>query len=316
MRKVRIGVLGCGTVGGGFVRLLERNRSNIRQRQGVDLAVSRILIKDPAKDRHEVDRSLLTENSDEVIDGCDIVVELIGGTSHARAMIRDAITLRRNVVTANKALLALAGRDLLDLASVHRVRLEFEASVCGAIPIIRVLRSITAGDRVRSISGILNGTCNYILTRMAEQRIPFDQALAGARELGLAEADASLDVDGLDAAQKLTILSEIAFGHESSPAAVEVEGIRKVTLDDIERAKSRGCVIRQIARATLEGSQVHLRVGPEEIPRAHHFTAARAQQNVVSVEAEAAGPITLFGAGAGALPSASAVLADVVELAR
>lgn len=305
MRKLKIGLLGCGTVGGGFVRLLNQNLDVIRERAEADLEIIRILVRDPAKKRAGVDPRLLTTCARSVVgNGADIIVELIGGTEPARTLIRESIASRKHVVTANKAVLARAGGDLAELASVHRVRLGFEASVCGAIPIVRVIRDALAADRIRSIEGIVNGTCNYVLTRM-DAGATFAAALAEAQERGFAEADPTLDISGEDAAQKITILAQLAFGNRAT-RWLRREGI----------SSSSGGNVRLIASARLRGEVVELEVGPRALPPEHPLARVRGETNGVVVNTEAAGELVLYGAGAGSLPSASSVLADVVEIAR
>src|SRR5258707_8739639 len=213
MRRVNVGLLGCGTVGRGFVELLARERERIRGVSGVDLKLSRILVRDVGRERPGVDPRLLTDRALDVLDGdCDVVVELVGGITCAGAYVRHALTGKRHVVTANKALLASDGTDLFALARKSGVKIGFEASVCGGIPIVRALQHGLAGDSIESISGVLNGTTNYILTRMEEDNLGYDEALRLAQERGFAEADPALDVDGHDAAQKLRILAELACG--------------------------------------------------------------------------------------------------------
>lgn len=315
MRRIRIGLLGCGTVGRGFVELLERNRDLIRTRASADLVISRILVRDLAKERPGVDCRLLTTRADEVIEnGADIVVELIGGSVPARGFIHDAIIHRKHVVTANKAVLADAGGDLLDLAAVHGVQLRFEASVCGAIPIVRVIRQGLVANRVSGIRGVVNGTCNFILTRMTENRLDFDAALRLAQESGFAEADPGLDIDGDDAAQKITILAQLAFEHRDT-RWIRREGIRGVTPEDIRRAAAEGCVMRLVAAAVDRGDHVELSVGPEKLPAGDALASARDEVNAIALQTDGAGELLLYGRGAGSLPSASSVLADVVEIA-
>jgi homoserine dehydrogenase len=316
VRTIRIGLLGCGTVGGGFVRLLERNRSLIRQRAEAELEITRILVRDLEKRRDGIDRSLLTVRAEDVVrNGVDIVVELIGGTEPARSYIREALATRKHVITANKAVLAHAGRDLLELAAIHRVRLGFEASVCGAIPVVRVIRDGLAGNRVRSITAIVNGTCNYILNRMGESGAQFDDALREAQAKGLAEADATLDIDGEDAAQKITILARLAFGSLET-RWLRREGIRQVTPEDHLRAASQGSVVRQVVSAREHDGTIELEVGPRLLPLQHPLARVRGEGNGVILQTDAAGELVLYGAGAGSLPSASSVLADLVEIAR
>jgi homoserine dehydrogenase len=314
MRRVNIGLLGCGTIGGGFVELLARERERIRGRHGIDLAIKGILVRDADKRRPGVNPSLLTTSAIDVIDGdCDIVVELVGGVDCAGAYVRRAIGRGRSVVTANKALLAGSGRELFASAASRGVRIGFEASVCGGIPIIRALVRGLAGDRVESISGILNGTTNYILTRMESDGVDFAAALRLAQARGFAEADPSLDVGGEDAAQKLRILSELAFGAER--VRLRVHGIADVTPEEIEQARSRRCVVRHVATARRVAGGLDLRVERRELPEFHPLAAVRDENNAVVLKGRAVGELTFVGKGAGSLPTAAAVLSDVIEIA-
>jgi homoserine dehydrogenase len=314
MRKIKIGLLGCGTVGSGFIELLERNRDLIGARTSSDLVIHRILVRDLAKDRPGVDRALLTSRAEEVIEnGSDIVVELIGGTDPARRLIRESLINRKHVVTANKAVLSHAGGDLLDLAAAHGVQLRFEASVCGAIPIVRVIRQSLVGNRVSALRGVVNGTCNFILTRMAEEGMEFDDAVRLAQERGFAEANPALDVDGVDAAQKLTILAQLAL-EKRETRWTRCEGIRGVTSRDVRRAAAAGAVIRLVASARDRGDHVELSVAPEHIDTKDPLASARDEVNALVLQTEA-GELLFYGRGAGSLPSASSVLADMVDIA-
>src|SRR5436190_11700606 len=306
MREVSIGLLGCGTVGQGFVRLLEQQRFR-------HLRIARILVRDIDKPRPGVDRRLLTTDAIAVIDNCDVVVELIGGVHSAGAYVRRALRSGRNVVTANKALLAESGRELFSTAAASGARIGFEASVCGGIPIIRAIERGLAGDSIESITGILNGTCNYILTRMEEGGLDFAAALRMAQQHGFAEADPTLDVTGADALQKLQILGELAFG--PSHARIRVHGIEDVSREEIEQARSRRCVVRHIASARRLPGGVELRVERRELPETHPFAAVRDENNAVIVRAKAVGEMIFVGKGAGSLPTAAAVLSDVIEIA-
>ena len=300
MRRISIGLLGCGTVGRGFVELVGRERERIRGRDGIDLQIRKILVRDEKKGRPNINPSLFTTSAVDVLDdGCDVVVELVGGVHCAGAYVRRAIANGRNVVTANKALLAECGHELFDAAAKQRVRIGFEASVCGAIPIVRALTRGLAGDHVHEISGIFNGTCNYILTRMEQDDLDFDAALRLAQERGFAEADPSLDVGGHDAAQKLLILAELAFGRveasvilseakdlgggDPSPSArlrmtgvhLRVHGIADITKSEIEQARARRCVVRHVASARRVAGGVELRVERRELPEFHPLAAVR-----------------------------------------
>jgi homoserine dehydrogenase len=314
MRRITIGLLGCGTVGRGFVDLLARERERIRGRDGIDIAVRRILVRDADKPRPGINPSLFSTSAIDILDdGCDIIVELVGGVHSAAAFVRRALTNGKHVVTANKALLADSGRELFATAERNRLRIGFEASVCGGIPIVRVLRHGLAGDRIESISGIVNGTCNYILTRMEQDDLEFDAALRLAQERGFAEGDPALDVGGEDAAQKLRILGELAFG----PAHVNmrVHGIADVTHAEIEQARARRCVVRHVATARRVAGGVEMRVERRELPEFHPLAAIRDENNAVVIRGRAVGELMFQGKGAGSLPTAAAVLSDVIEIA-
>ncbi len=316
MRKLKIGLLGCGVVGGGFVRLLEEHAAIIRAHAEADLSISKILVRDAVRPRPFVAPALLTTRGEDVVrNGADIIVELIGGTSVARTLLRDSIASGKHVVTANKRLLALCGGELLDLASIHRVRVGFEASVCGAIPVIRVVRDALAGDRIESVEGIVNGTSNFIITRMEETGATFAEALAEAQARGFAEADPTLDIDGSDAAEKITILAALAF--PGIPVRWDRrEGIRGLAPCDLSSAAHEGKVVRHVVSIRREGDVAVLDAAPRLLPRGHPLAAVRGEGNGIVVRAHGAGELTLYGAGAGSLPSASSVLADVVEIAR
>jgi homoserine dehydrogenase len=314
MKRVKVSLLGCGTVGQGFVALLASERSRIAARFGVLIDIDRILVRVTTRLRRGVDRSLLTTSAIDVIDrDADIVIELIGGVHTAGAFVRRAIDRGRHIVTANKALLAAAGSDLFRAAAAAGVTIGFEASVCGGVPVINTLQRCLAGDSVESIRGIVNGTCNFILSRM-EDGLSFDGALALAQERGFAEAEPSLDVDGEDAAQKIRILAAIAF---DGPVIDEtVLGIRGVTSEALERARRGGNVIRLVASAAETPLGVVLRVEPRELDAHDPLATVRDENNAVVIRGRATGELTLAGKGAGALPTAAAVLSDVIEIAR
>ena len=302
MKRIRIGLLGCGTVGGGFVRLVANERERLRSRYGIDLEIARVLVRDLFKERSGIDRALLTTSAIDVIDGgVDLIVEAIGGVHTAGTLLRRAIARGCHVVTANKALLASCGRELFEAAAANGVTIGFEASVCGGVPVIGALRRGLAGDTIESISGILNGTCNYVLSRM-EQGYGFADAVAHAQERGFAEADPALDLSGEDAAQKIRILAEVAF---EAP-------VRRVTVRGIN-ASTRG---RLIAEARRVAGGVDLVVEPRSIAADHPFARVVDEQNAVVIRGRAVGEVWLSGRGAGSLPTAVALLADVVECAR
>jgi homoserine dehydrogenase len=314
MKRIAISLLGCGTVGQGFVTLLARERARIAERCGVLIDIDRILVRTPSRVRPGVDRSLLTTSAIDVLDhDADIVVELIGGVHSAGAFLRRAIDQGRHVVTANKALLATTGGEFFRAAANAGVTIGFEASVCGGVPVIAALQRGLAGDSVESLRGILNGTCNFILSRM-EDGLSFDEALALARERGFAEAEPSLDVDGQDAAQKLRILAAIGF---DDPVIDEtVIGIRGVTPEDVDRARRGGNVIRLVASADQTPFGIVLRVEPRELDSNDPQANVRDENNAVVIRGRATGELTLTGKGAGAMPTAAAVLSDVIEIAR
>lgn len=318
MKQVRIGLLGCGTVGGGFVRLLEAERGRIRNRYGMDLVISGILVRDVAKKRHGLEmsalRCLLTDRALDILDGeCDLVVEVIGGVHTAGALIRRAIARGRNIVTANKALLASSGTELFAAAARMGVRIGFEASVCGGVPIIGALRGSLAGDSIESISGVLNGTSNYVLCRMAEG-LALEAAIRRAQEAGFAEEDPTLDISGEDAAQKLAILAQIAFGTPASRSSVR--GIESITGEDLANAAASGFAIRQVAEARRVAGSVRLVVEPRRLPLDHPFARVLDEQNAVLIRGRASGEIGLSGPGAGSMPTAVAILGDVLALGR
>jgi homoserine dehydrogenase len=315
-RKLKVGLLGCGTVGRGLVELMAKNDALIRQRTGVELKLTKILVRDLAKQRPGLDRELLTAQPEKVLNnGCDLVIELVGGLEPAGRFIRQSLEHGKHVVTANKALLAQDGFRLMKMAESQKVRLGFEASVCGGIPIIRALREGLVGNRIQSLSGILNGTCNYILTRMSEDRVDFETALSDAQARGFAEADPTLDVDGHDAAQKLKILAELGFSRQVPPNSVYCEGIRKITSEDLEATADLGYVIRHVATAELAHGVLFLRAAPVLLPAGHQLARIRHENNAVLVRADAVGEMLFCGKGAGSLPSASAVLSDVIDIA-
>src|SRR5581483_2998375 len=311
--RLRLGLLGCGTVGGGVVHLIDRERERIRERHGVELTIEKILVRDLAKPRPGVDRRLLTTRATDVLDAsCDVIVETVGGVHCAGAYVRRAIANGRHVVTANKALLADCGRDLFAAAVRRGVTIGFEASVCGGIPVIRAIRDGLAADTIDCVRGILNGTSNYVLTRIEADRLSFAAALALAQERGFAEADPSLDIDGEDAAQKLRILAGLAF--DEPVVSSSIAGIRGIRHEDVIRAREHGRVIRQVASAHRVTGGIELRVAPVQLTAHDPLAHIRDEFNGVVIQSRAAGEITLIGRGAGAGPTAAAVVSDVIMM--
>jgi homoserine dehydrogenase len=321
--EVTIAILGGGTVGTSIVQLLEENASDLRERVGAPLRLLGVAVRDAAKPRPGIPADLITDDAMTLArSGADVVVEVMGGVDTARECILAAMESGASVVTANKALLAEDGAALYGAAREHGVDLYFEASVAGAIPLLRPLRESLAGDRVRKVMGIVNGTTNYMLTKMDEEGVEYDTVFAEADALGYLEADPSLDVDGHDAAAKAAILAELAFHTRVTIDDVFVEGIANVTADDMAAAREMGFVIKllaiaEVVEASADGEAgVIVRVHPAMVPKTHPLAAVRESFNAVFVEAQAAGEMMFYGRGAGGHPTASAVLGDVVAAAR
>ena len=322
-RSLRVALLGGGTVGAQVARLLLEHREELAARVGATLDLVGIAVRDVDAPRSaDIPRELFTTDAHSLILGADIVIEVMGGIEPARTYILDALNSGADVVTANKALLALHGPELFSLAEQVGAQLYYEAAVAGAIPIIRPLRDSLAGDRVRRVMGIVNGTTNYILDAMDSTGSSFDEALAIATDLGYAEADPTADVEAFDAASKVAILAGLAFHTHVPLDKVHREGIRSVTGYTVELARKAGYVVKLLAvaeRVTHPSSGqegVSARVYPALISRDHPLAAVRKANNAVFVEAEAAGSLMFYGAGAGGPETASAVLGDVVTAAR
>jgi homoserine dehydrogenase len=325
-RPLRVALLGAGSVGSQVARLLLENKAELAARVGAELELVGVAVRDAKVKREGVPTELLTEDAESLIVSADIVIEVMGGIEPARSYITLALNSGSDVVTANKALLATHGTELFDLAEQVGAQLYFEAAVGGAIPIIRPLRESLAGDKVKRIMGIVNGTTNYILDRMHTTGASFDSALAEAQDLGYAEADPTADVEAFDAAQKAAILASLAFHTEVPLEKVYREGITKITEAQINAAKRDDYVIKLLAIAeridgpdhSKAGSEtgVSVRVYPALIPIEHPLASVRGAFNAVFVEAEAAGSLMFYGAGAGGLQTASAVLGDLVSAAK
>jgi homoserine dehydrogenase len=318
--KIRVGLLGCGHVGGALARLLLEDASRITARTGLQLELAAIAVRSAAKQRPvPVPEHLLTIDAHAVVTdpSIDLVVEVIGGIEPARGLILAALKAGKPVVTANKELLANVGAELFEAASAGGVDLLFEASVGGGIPLIRPLRESLAGERIRRVIGIVNGTTNYILTRMTEEGASYHDALAEAQSLGYAERDPTADVEGFDAAAKAAILATVAFGVRVVAGNVYREGISAITPDDISFAARLGYVIKLLAvvEQSVDG-QVDVRVHPAMVPATHPLASVRDSFNAVFVEGEAVGELMMLGRGAGGMPTASAVLGDVLDAAH
>jgi homoserine dehydrogenase len=318
-REVRVGLIGFGTIGTGVVKLLQRRQAQIRARLGARLTLARIADIDLRSDRGvRVDRRMLTRDATQLLSDprIDIVLELMGGYEPARHFVLQAIANGKSVVTANKALLAVHGAEIFARAEAAGVDVGFEASVGGGIPIIRTLREGLAGDHNRAIYGIVNGTSNYILSTMTQQGGDFATVLHDAQRHGLAEADPTYDVDGIDAAHKLTLLIQLAFGTTMRLADIPVEGIRHVSQTDIAFAREFGYVVKLLAIAKRDGGAIEARVHPTMVPRAHLLADVNGAYNAIAVQGEALGASMYFGLGAGMMPTATAVVADLMDSAR
>jgi len=314
---VKIAILGPGTVGTEVVRLLTAQGEDLAARVGAPLTIVGIYVRDTSVERDPViPRDMLTSDVDALISQADLVIELMGGIEPARTHILQAIASGASVVTANKALLASHGPELYEAADAAGVDLYFEAAVAGAIPIVRPVRESLAGDYIDRILGIVNGTTNYVLDEMTTRGLPYDQVLATAQELGFAEADPTADVEGHDAAAKAAILASLAFHQRVSLDEVFCEGITAITDADVAAATESGHVIKLLAIAERTDAGVAVRVHPALVPHAHPLAGVHGAFNAVFVETRAAGELMFYGQGAGGAPTASAVLGDVVSVAR
>ncbi len=319
MKAIKIGLMGFGTVGTGVVRLLTEQREMLTRRLGTELVLAKVADIDLERPRPvAVPRELLTTRGQDILDDpeIDIVVELIGGLTAARDFTLAAIERGKHVVTANKALLAHHGNDLLAAAAAQGVEIAFEAAVCGGIPIILALRQGLAANHILELFGILNGTCNYILTQMSQHNMSYAQALAEAQEAGFAEADPTLDVEGIDTAHKLTILMSLAYGARLDLEAISVEGISRLDPLDLQFAREFGYRLKLLAITRDDGHRVEARVHPTLVPKDHMLAQVHGAMNAVYLTGDAAGPILLYGQGAGMMPTASAVVSDILDLAR
>jgi len=319
MKTLKVGMLGCGNVGSQIARLLVANKADLASRAGAQLELVKVAVKDIKAKRDGVATSLLTDDPYSVVNDpeVDLIIEVIGGISPAKELILAAFKNGKSVVTANKALLAKEGAALYQAAGEANVDLYYEAAVAGAIPILRPLRESLVGDHVTRIMGIVNGTTNYILTKMDESGTAFADALKQAQELGFAEADPTADVEGIDASDKAAILAGLAFHSRVTDKDVYREGITKITATDVKVAKAMDMVIKLLAITELTASgEISVRVHPALISRTHPLASVRESFNAVFVEAQSAGQMMFYGKGAGGEPTASAVLGDLVAIAR
>jgi homoserine dehydrogenase len=319
LEPVKVGLLGLGTVGGGTVNVLKRNAEEITRRAGRGIVVTHAATRDISKQRicDTTGITLTTDPQDVVTDpAVQIVVELIGGDTLARELVMTAIAQGKHVVTANKALIAKHGNEIFDAAQKQGVMVAFEAAVAGGIPIIKAVREGLAGNRIEWLAGIINGTGNFILTEMRDKGSDFADVLAEAQRLGYAEADPTFDVEGIDAAHKLTILASIAFGIPLQFEACYTEGITKITRADVDYAGELGYRIKHLGMARRTEQGIELRVHPTLIPERRLIANVDGVMNAVLVKGDAVGPTLYYGAGAGADATASAVVADLVDVTR
>lgn len=319
MEAVKVGLLGLGTVGGGTVNVLQRNAEEISRRAGRGIVISHASARDINKPRIcKTDGIQLSENPNDVVTDPDIaiVVELIGGDTLARELVLTAIANGKHVVTANKALIAKHGNEIFSAAQKQGVMVAFEAAVAGGIPIIKAIREGLAGNQIQWLAGIINGTGNFILTEMRDKQRDFDAVLGEAQRLGYAEADPTFDVEGIDAAHKLTILASIAFGIPLQFDKVYTEGISKITGEDVDYASELGFTIKHLGLSRRTEAGIELRVHPTLIPKRRLIANVDGVMNAVLVKGDAVGPTLYYGAGAGAEPTASAVVGDIVDVVR
>ncbi|MFO0581043.1 MAG: homoserine dehydrogenase [Anaeromyxobacter sp.] len=331
-REVGIGIAGFGTVGGGVLSILRRHAGDIEARLGARIVVRKVAVRDVEKERAvDLPRTLLTTRPEDLVEDpkVEVLVELIGGVDRAFDLVKAALERGKHVVTANKALLAARGDALFRLARAKGVDVYYEAAVCGGVPIIRTLREALASDRITSLHGIVNGTTNFILTEMAEKGAAIAPVLAEAQRLGYAEADPTLDVSGGDAAQKLCVLAQLAFGAKVAPADVLTEGIMALTPEDFAWAKEFGYALKLLAVARRTSQEagaggpvsggkesIEVRVHPAFIPQGSLLAGVRGAMNAVVLHSEALGASMLYGKGAGAMPTGSAVVSDIIDLTR
>lgn len=317
-KTINIALLGAGTVGGGVYKLMERQAESFPGKVGADVKIKKILVRDVTKKRPGIDKSLLTDKWEDIINDeeIDIIVEVTGGVVPARERVIEALEKGKNVVTANKDLIAAYGTELFEVADKTGKDLLFEASVAGGIPIIRPLKECLAGNNITEIMGIVNGTTNYILTKMSEDKMDFDKALAIATDLGYAEADPTADIEGYDAGRKVAIMASLAFDSRVSFDDVDIEGITNISAKDVEFADNFGMAIKLlgITRNTPDG--IEAGVHPVLIEKNHPLASVRDAFNAVFVHGDAIDDAMFYGRGAGEFPTASAVMGDIIEVSR
>lgn len=316
---VNVGILGFGTVGSGVIRILQEYQEKVLQETGCIVRVKKVLVRDPIKERAvTIDASLVTAAFADILNDpeIDIVVEVMGGVEVPREYLLQALNAKKHVVTANKDLLAAYGRELLTVAAVNNCDIYFEASVGGGIPVLRGIHGGLSSDHIKKIMGIINGTTNYILTKMSEEGSSYDDVLKKAQRLGFAEADPSSDVDGLDSARKAVILSALGFSMPLNVSDVKTKGIRNVTLEDLKFAKELGYYLKLIAKIEEKGGALSATVQPTLLPKDHPLAGVRNENNAIYVNGETSGEVMFYGPGAGQMPTGTAVVSDILEITK
>lgn len=317
-KKIRAAILGFGTVGTGVYKIIQNQHYEFPHKIGAEFEVAKVLVKNADKLREGISAELLTDKWSDIItdDTIDIIIEVMGGIEPAKTYITQALNKGKHVITANKDLMAEHGHELLEAATKNKCDLLFEAAVAGGIPIIRPLKQCLAANNITEIMGIINGTTNFILTKMSDEGMEFDDALKLATDLGYAEADPTADIEGFDAGRKIAILASIAFNSRVTFSDVYTEGISKITSKDIRYAKELGCVIKLIATAKNTDEGIEVRVTPMLIPQSHPLSAVNDSFNAVFVHGDSLGDAMFYGRGAGELPTASAIMGDVIDVCR
>lgn len=316
---VNIGLLGAGTVGSGVIKLLRENEPEITQRLGTKIAIKKVLERDPEKPPLlGISPEMVTDRFEEILDdpNISIVVELLGRIEPTRHYLLQALRRGKHVVTANKDVVAAYGKELFEAAEAGNSQFYFEASVGGGIPVIRILKESLAANKIEEVIGIVNGTTNYILTQMSDEGADFETVLHAAQSAGYAEADPTSDIEGLDAARKISILASIAFNTRVTPDDVFIEGISKIRPEDINYARELGYVIKLLAIAREQNDEIEVRVHPAFLPHTHPLAAVRGVFNAIYIKGNAVGETMFYGQGAGQMPTASAVVGDIMEVVR